>query len=228
MQIQLLEEIEIPMMKFFNGLSQEQLFELTKISSTQFFGLLSRNQAMQQIKNAMDQWMTNQLPVIQKHEVCAEDITMVTYLRKKALLHFIPDYSNDITQMMELVKEIDFFLATSETIATNAYINLLKNNISDNTHLIEKVNYTIPGAVYVFDTAKFKGVYSNNKLADIIGYSQEELNALGENVTWDLIHPDDQQAMQNHMEELKRVKDGQIIVFKYRVKDKNGNYHWLS
>ncbi|MFL5811768.1 MAG: PAS domain-containing protein, partial [Flavisolibacter sp.] len=227
-QLSFVDEVDIPMMRFFKNMRHDQLVELSKKSTTEFLTYLSNNQATEQIHHAIAQWLANQLPVIERHEVSAEDITMVTYLRKKTMLHFIGDYCRDKEEMIELIREIDFFLAASETTATNVYINLLKNDISENTHLIEKVNHTIPGAVYVFDLENFKGIYSNNKLAEIIGYSQEELNTLGLSAIDKLIHDEDRAGLQKHLENLKNAKDGDIQIFKYRVKEKSGAYRWLS
>ena len=227
-QISFLDDVDIPMMKFFKNFSTQELSELIKKSSIEFLTLLAENKAMEQIYQSMEQWKTNQLPVIQKNEIQAEDITMATYLRKKVMLHFIPDYTNDSYQLIELIKEIDLFLATSETIATNTYINILKQDISENTHLIEKVNHTIPGAIYIFDIEHYKGIYSNHKLAEIIGYDHDELNKLGENAITKLLHPDDQEDIKHSIEKIRKAKDGEIIIYKYRIRNKNGEYHWLS
>ncbi|MFL5739826.1 MAG: PAS domain-containing protein [Flavisolibacter sp.] len=221
-------EVEIPLMKFFQNFSEDQMLEMGMQSAKEFLGYLAENKAKQQIEDSVRQWKDNQLPQVNKNEIEAEDITMVTYIRKKSLVQFIPDYCSQIDQVIELVNEIDLFLTTSETILTNTYIDLLKERIKEDTLLIEKVNHTIPGAVYVFDLQHFKGVYSNNKLGEIIGYKQHELNLLAESSINELIHPDDQQGMIDHIEELKKAGDGEIRVYKYRVKDRAGRYRWLA
>lgn len=227
-QVRLLEEVDIPMMKFFRNLSSPELFELIKKSTSEFLTFLSENKAMEQITHSMQQWKTNQLPVIKKNEIQAEDITMASYLRKKVMLHFIVDYTSDPYQIVELIKEIDLFLTTSVTIATNTYINILKNDLSENTHLIEKINHTIPGAIYIFDLENYKGLYSNNKLGEIIGYNHNELNEMGEEAIPKLLHPDDQEEIKKSIEKVRNAKDGHIETYKYRIRDKNGIYRWLS
>src|SRR4029079_13334970 len=166
--------------------------------------------------------------VIKKDEIEAEDITLATYLRKRTLLHFIPDFTTDIEKVMELVKEIDLLLAIAETELTNTYINILKEKIQEDNLIIEKINHTVPGAVYVFDVKDFKGIFSNQKLEQIIGYNQGELNHKGPGAISDLLHPDDQAGFLKHIQELASAKDGEIKVFTYRVRDKSGGYKWLS
>lgn len=228
LQLRLSEEIDLPMMQFLKALTQEQLEELALNGAIEFLSYLAENKARLQIEHSIRQWKDNQLPILRKEEIVADDITMLNYLRKKAFLHFIPDYCDATDQMIELIDEIDLFLTCSETALTNTYINLLKTRISDDSLLIEKVNDTIPGAVYVFDVQQFKGVYSNHKLGSIIGYPQNELNQLAEASIGDLIHPDDQAGMMEHIQRLKSAKDGEIRIFKYRIKDRHGNYRWLA
>ena len=55
-----------------------------------------------------------------------------------------------------------------------------------------------------------------------------DLNLLAESSINELVHPDDQQGLVHHIEELKKAGDGEIKVYKYRVKDKSGHYHWLA
>ena len=77
----------------------------------------------------------------------AEDINLATYVRKRAFLHFLPQYCRDTEQVIELVKEIDLYCMQAELAATNTYIDLLKNSLNENIHLIQNINNTIPGAV---------------------------------------------------------------------------------
>lgn len=226
-QMQIAQEVEIPMMRFFRELSFEQRFDITQKSAADFLSYLSQNKAKQQIEDGLKQWKENRLPIVQREDIVAEDITFIAYLRKKAMTHFIADYTSEINDALEIIKEIDFFLAQSETASANTYIQLLQSKIAEDNLLIEKVNETMPGAVYLFDIENFKNIYSNKKLPAVIGYSHEELNQLGENVLDQLLHPDDRKGFQKHIDEVKRAKDGEIKTFKYRVKDRSGTYRWL-
>ncbi|MFL5771943.1 MAG: PAS domain-containing protein [Flavisolibacter sp.] len=227
-QMQYLSEVDIPMMKYFRELSSEELFQLSMEANKEYLTYLSQNRARQQITESIRQWKENQLPVIKKEEIVAEDITLATYLRKRVFLHFIPDYTSEIDKVIELVKEIDLLLAIAETELTNTYINILKQTIQEDSLIIEKINDTIPGAVYVFDIKNFKGIFSNHKLEHIIGYNHGELNIKGTEAINELLHPDDKEGFKKHITELSSAADGEIKIYTYRVKDKTGNYRWLS
>lgn len=219
--------LNIPLLKFFAGLPEEEQFALTKKAMTEMLTYLSHNQAAEYIDLAMDRWKTDHLPVVSKDVVATDDITLINYMRKKVLLHFLPAYTQQPQVILDLVKEIDFFLTQHLTIATSTYIELLKERVEEHSYFIQKVAETIPGAVHVFDTKKFKGIYANNKLPAVIGYSQNELNKLGPEAISSLIHPEDQDALRQQRKALEHAKDGETIVCKYRVKDNNGGYKWL-
>jgi PAS domain S-box-containing protein len=222
------EDLNIPIMRFFREMTHEEKLEVTKNGATEFLTYLAQDKAKQQIEHSLKQWTDNMLPLLSREDIVAEDITLITYLRKRSLTSFIADYTSEINEALELIKEIDLFLAISETASTNTYIQLLQNKISEDNLLIEKINLTIPGAVYVFDVENYKNIYSNEKLSDIIGYTPNELNEVGEKALTQLLHPDDEKKFKEHVEALLRARDGEILTFKYRIKNKEGNYCWVS
>lgn len=221
-------QLNIPLLRFFSSLPAEQREAVVRKSSSDFLTQLGATNAAGQIEQSMRQWMANQMPVVEKDAITAEDITLVNHLRKKTLLHFIPGYTQQADEILTLVEEIDFFTLQAITVATNLYIDLMRQRLQENAHFIEKVAETIPGAVYVFDVQAYKGVYSNNKLADVIGYEQQDLNALGDKAIPSLIHPDDQAVLKERLGDVASAQDDQIIISKYRIRKKDGGYKWLS
>ena len=90
------EEIDIPMLRFFKGITPEQRFEIAKTSTTELLTYLEQNKAKLYIEHSLKQWKENLLPILSREQIVAEDITLITFLRKKSLTHFIADYTSDI------------------------------------------------------------------------------------------------------------------------------------
>lgn len=227
-QIETSSELNIPVLRFFTNMPAGELYTLTKEKSIEFLSSLAENRAGAFIEESIHQWRTNHLPRIDKGDLNAEDITLINYMRKKVFLHFLPDYTQEPSVILALAKELDYFHINYQNIAFNTFIDLLKAKNEEQLHFIRKINETIPGAIYVFDRINYKGIYSNNKLSSVIGYPQEELNALGENAIPSLIHADDQEALLEQRQRLSQAKDGETFICKYRVKDKSGTYKWLA
>jgi len=219
-------ELNIPLLQFFLKLPEEQRYELTKQSSAEYLTYLAENNAAEQIRSSLAQWKANQLPVVDRDSIVAEDITLINHMRKQVMLDLLPGYTKDPIEWVELLKEIDFFITQAVTAATNQFFSLYKTRLEENTHLVQKVAETVPGAVYVFDVEQFKGIYSNRKLGEIIGYTQDELNELGEEAVASLVHPDDRVKFSKEAIVAGFLNDDHRMV-KYRVRTKDGNYKWL-
>ncbi|HUC80620.1 MAG TPA: PAS domain-containing protein [Flavisolibacter sp.] len=220
-------ELNIPVLKYFLQMTEEERFALARQSSVEFLTYLANQQATELIRMLLEQWSADKLPVVDRDAIVAEDITMVNYVRKRAMTELLPGYTQNTDELLALVKEIDFLFNQLITTATNQYMNLFKARLEENMHFVQKVTETVPGAVYVFDVERFKGIYSNQKLGAIIGYEQAELNELGENAVGELLHPDDK-ILFTRDAILTSIADGQPRAIKYRIRTKDGRYKWLA
>lgn len=226
-QLALSKDLDIALLRSFQHFSDDQLLQFSMQTNTEFLTYLANNDARGLIEDGLSKWRENALPQISKNDIVAEDITQINYVRKQSFLHFLPAYVADAADMLPLIEEMDFFLLQSETASTRLYVNLLKEEISEKAHLLQKINNTLPGAVYVFDIVNYKNVYANNKLGAVIGYTQDELNALGENAISQLLHPDDINQMQEHLASVQQSADGETKSYNYRVRGKDNKYHWI-
>lgn len=227
LQLQLSEDLDIPMMRFFKDFSYEERFDFAKKAAGEFLTYLANNKAKQQIEDSLKQWKENLLPVIKKEDVAAEDITQISYLRKKSLLHFVPDYTTETEDILEIIKEIDLFLVSSENASINFYIDLLKGNINEHALFIEKITNTSPGIIYVYDVENDKELYANRTTTEFLGFTPEEITAMGSDFIPQLIHPEDLSRLKEYEKEFLKAKDGETHSFKYRIRNKKGDYRWL-
>ena len=79
-----------------------------------------------------------------------------------------------------------------------------------------------PYIVHSFSN-KRGGIYYSAKVEEVLGYSSEELCA-NPSLWNNLIHPDDHT---NTQQTFAAFTDGKSFDLEYRIKDKNGNIHWL-
>ncbi|MGZ3848940.1 MAG: PAS domain-containing protein, partial [Flavisolibacter sp.] len=226
-QLQISREVDIPLLKLFGNLPPEQLLEVSRQRLAELLTFLAQNRAGEQIALAVQNWKKNRLPFVQKDDIVAEDITLITYLRKKSFLYFLPDYCPETGQMIEIIKEIDLFLLEGETAATNLYIQLLKERIDEHSHFIEKITNTSPGIIYVYDVIHNKELYANKTSAEFLGYQPEEIMSMGEKFVETLIHPDDIPALRAYEADFLNTRDGEIRSLKYRIRNNREEYRWL-
>ncbi|HEY0751839.1 MAG TPA: PAS domain-containing protein, partial [Chitinophagaceae bacterium] len=226
-QLQLSKELNLPLLNQLGDLSEDQLKELAKKSAAEFLQYLANNKARDQIKDSIDKWLTNRLPLIKTNEIVAEDITIVTYVRKQAFLRYLPDFSSNMEQVIEIIKELDLFLMESETVSTNTYVDLLHNHINEHAHFIEKVADATPGIIYLYDFPTRKVIYTNKSLKDLLGYNEQEFKLIQQAPFRNMICPEDINTVKEFQDSFQTSKDGEIRSCKYRLKHKNGEFRWI-
>jgi PAS domain S-box-containing protein len=85
-----------------------------------------------------------------------------------------------------------------------------------------------PIILYVYDLCETRNVWSNNNLALVLGYTPDEVQAMGANVLSQLLHPEDVKRYPAHFERLSSLQPDEVAEFEYRMRHKDGSWHWLS
>ena len=220
-------KLKLPLMKFLDNWCDEQLIGYSKITSFEFLTYLVENRAKQEIEDSLSKWLKDQLEVIGKFELSAEDLTLIIYIRSKALKKFITDFTSDASTALKLVEELDTFNLGEITSATNTYINILKDKIDEEVYFNEKLASTSPGMIYVFDRVSTKLIYANKKVNDLLGFNSQERNNRDDNFLEALMPPENLLPSQHHFESLDTIKDEEVYSFEHQLKDAAGTYRWI-
>jgi hypothetical protein len=91
-QIKYSREINIPLLNQLKQYSDEQLIQISLQSNQEYLTYLAANKAKEQLEVAFSRWMADQLSVISKFEISAEDITVFSFIRGKILKKWIRPY----------------------------------------------------------------------------------------------------------------------------------------
>jgi PAS domain S-box-containing protein len=95
-------------------------------------------------------------------------------------------------------------------------------------HLLQKILDTEPGTVYIYDLEERRNVYVNRYWLSAFGYTAEETQAMGEDLSALIFHPDDLPLIAEHHEHWRQADEGEIRTIQYRVRSKAGEWHWLD
>ena len=136
-QLRFSKEENVPLLRFFSHLPDEELFRISKKSVATFLTLLKTNAATDLIQTSTDYYVKNLLPEIARDHVLAEDITVISMVRRKSLRSFLADYTSDFDLCCGIMEEVDRFIMASETASFNAYIHIQKEKISGINHELE-------------------------------------------------------------------------------------------
>jgi PAS domain S-box-containing protein len=101
------------------------------------------------------------------------------------------------------------------------------SSLLENRQFIDRLGESIPGLVYVYDLVAKRNVYTNRAMAEQLGYSPEQVRAMGEALLGAIIHPDDLPRAIEHHRRMSDVTDSKLSEIEYRVRSASGEDCWL-
>lgn len=227
-QIDMSREMNLPIMRFIEGIPDKDLIEMGIQSHRDFLTAAENNTLKEHFEKALQTWTSDSMGIIKKDEIAAEDITVGGFIRKKAMLKFLPEYTSDINQLLEIVHEIDTMTVESGTASTNVYIRLLKERIAEQTFFSEILSNTTPGMNYTFDLASRSVKYLNKNALQFFGQTLQGMQEMGDTVVLSMVYPEDVAVTLNELAKCATAKDGEIISWEFRLRDSKGDYTWMK
>jgi signal transduction histidine kinase len=149
-------EMDIPILRFFKHLTEEQMLEMSMKSTADFFNVIINNNIKEYVRESVKRWAENQLPSISRDQVVAEDITMGTYLRKQGLMYFLPLYAPRTEDALEIVREIDRYHLETESASFHAFMDIqqeilteLNISLEHKNRELERINDELSSFTYI-------------------------------------------------------------------------------
>ncbi len=102
-----------------------------------------------------------------------------------------------------------------------------ENELIEKQRFIQKVTETTPDVIYVYDVQLQKNIFCNREIGELLGYTEEEITILQPSLKNELIHPEDINKLADYFEEVKKLKDNNVLELEYRFKNKKGIYTWF-
>ena len=125
-QILLSKEIKLPLLKYLENFSEEQLIVLGLQTTEELLKSLRENRAAEYIKFSTERWLSNQLPSIAANQVIIDDILLLSLVRRKIFRHFIPTYTNNLELAIKILNEIDIFTVKTDTLSFKTFSEIQK------------------------------------------------------------------------------------------------------
>jgi PAS domain S-box-containing protein len=94
---------------------------------------------------------------------------------------------------------------------------------------IESIVNLSTDVLYIYDLVEQRNVYSNEGISAVLGYSPEDMQAMGDRLLPELMHPEDFKSyLEETVPRYARAEDKESITHKFRMRDKSGAWHWLD
>lgn len=100
----------------------------------------------------------------------------------------------------------------------------LEAQLAQNQRIVER----LPQLVYVFDVTEQRNIFTNRGLAEMLGYTPDEIRAMGDNVLPQVVHPHDMSTViPQHFAKLAAAQDGEVVDVEYRLRASTGEWRWV-
>ncbi len=99
--------------------------------------------------------------------------------------------------------------------------------LQQNQRFIQRVADATPGILYIYDLIEQRNVYVNRQIGELLGYTATQVQAIGNQLFAQLLHPDDVARLLAHMQRMHQAQDGEIIEWEYQIRHSNGEWRWF-
>ncbi|MDZ7955194.1 PAS domain-containing protein [Nostoc sp. DedQUE09] len=97
----------------------------------------------------------------------------------------------------------------------------------DSHRLFQQVAGTLPGILYIYDLIEQRNAYVNYEIAQGWGYTPAEIQAMGKELSTQLLHAEDLARLPSYLEKFNSVRQGEVLSFEYRIRHANGEWRWF-
>jgi PAS domain S-box-containing protein len=94
-------------------------------------------------------------------------------------------------------------------------------------HFAQRVLDTTPDCLYIYDLVAQRSVHVNRGIAEILGYTAEQIQEMGPAFFPTLLHPDDSPRVTEHHARFATARDDEVLEIEYRMKHRDGEWRWL-
>jgi PAS domain S-box-containing protein len=207
--LQLSREVNLPLLKLFKSYPEEQLIKLGIQNTRDSLTFCAANKGKELIEHSIKMWLNNEIPMISRDLIVADDITLVSFVRRKAFRDFLFLYTNDFIAYRNIMEEIDQFTTELETIFLNVLLNRQQGLYKQAQALAHIGNW-------VWDLQKNELIWSE-ELYNI--YELEPGTEINREIIGSYNHPDDYIYVMQQMQLLAETHKPHDFFYRIILKD---------
>ncbi|MBX0335024.1 PAS domain S-box protein [Pontibacter sp. HSC-14F20] len=100
----------------------------------------------------------------------------------------------------------------------------LRTNQSDtSSELVQNIMHMVPSIVYIYDLDQNKSIYLNNGIKTILGYTQQDLDAMDGHFFMSVVQDADKPLLLQHSAGMLSARDGEVREITYSVRASDGS-----
>jgi PAS domain S-box-containing protein len=102
-----------------------------------------------------------------------------------------------------------------------------EQELRESQAMIQRIMDATPNIIYIYDLREGKNVYINRKILDLLGYSPQQIQDMGDAIIDKVIHPDDREKVAGFFASFDDLPEGEVLDLEYRQLAVNGESRWF-
>jgi PAS domain S-box-containing protein len=103
----------------------------------------------------------------------------------------------------------------------------IETQLHESQRFNQQIAEAMPGVLFVHDLIEQRNIYTNRQITDFLGYTSEQVQAMGADVIPMLVHPDDLERVLGYFESFRFAPEGTVLEIEYQVRHANGGWRWM-
>ncbi|MCG8366203.1 MAG: PAS domain S-box protein, partial [Pseudanabaenales cyanobacterium] len=103
-----------------------------------------------------------------------------------------------------------------------------EHSLRESQQFMQSVADSSPNILYIYDLVEYRNLYTNREITHQLGYSPEDIQAMGSNFLQHLVHPEDLERVNQHFAAISHAVDGEVMEVEYRIRHVDGQWHWFN
>lgn len=102
-----------------------------------------------------------------------------------------------------------------------------EESLEESRHFIEQIASASPTISYLYDPTKDQCIYTNGRVADILGFSKEVLTEMHPLFIVSLAHPSEMETHRDYFVQLMESPEEQVLGREFRLRSAAGTWVWV-
>lgn len=217
-------KLNVPLLKLFSHLSEEEMFQVSKKGLQDYLQTIVDEKALEVVDKSMKDWIQDKLPGIPRDKVVASDIALIYNARKYSLLSFIPLFTDDLHNAIDLMKEIEDYYTYQESKSIQTFAQINKDEIQIRENRLKEAQKLARLGYWEYDIEKDSVIWSEELYAI---YGMNPSQGLSSEKIIKHIFAEDVPMYNEKIKELYN-NPGSTFTYDYRILNEAGETRHLS
>ena len=104
----------------------------------------------------------------------------------------------------------------------------LKGALDSSQHLLEKLSRAVPFTLFLYDRQNKENTYIGGHIGEVLGYSPDQIEQMGDNLYAQLMHPADLANLADKLKDFQWDGFDGVLENQFRLKDIDGNWRHIN